>query len=499
MLALAYALGVTRFADAFYLANLVPNMIYELVIGGILTSVLMPVISGHLVKNEREEANKVLSSILNLTFISLGLVVLLGIFLPHAFIYTQTFFSGIQQPEMTKLMAFFFRFFIPQIIFYTILAIFTALLYAERRFAPSNYAPIFNNLVVIIVALLFPALYRIDSFWGTVWLAAGTTAGVIAMTIAVLPAVRKMNFKWKLTLGLKHPSVRKLGILALPVFGYVIITQIGLTVTNNLAWRFDKGVTALAFAWTMFQLSYALFSFPITNTLFPNLSDYANQGDMQNYKKDLSLGIRTIGFLILPATLGILVLADPLVSLLFRYGKFDQEAVKTVAPLLQLYVVGTFSFGIWMLLTRAFYALQDSKTPMLINAVGVTVAIPLKILFVNLIMVKGIPLVHAIMFSLTSILALARLRSVIGPLGARKIISSIARQLLAAIFMALVLLAWLKITSSSIAAFLSSERLAQLFLIVTSAVFGVISYLISCKLLKVEELEYITKMIKRKK
>jgi putative peptidoglycan lipid II flippase len=497
MLALAYAMGVTRFADAFNLANLMPNMIYELVIGGVVASVLIPVISEHLVKGEREEANRVLSSILNLALISMGFIVVLGVLFPQVFIYTQTFLSGEKQPEIKQLMAFFFRFFAPQIVFYTIVAIFTGLLYAERRFAAPNYAPIFNSIIVAAVAVVFPIIYQVNHLWGQIWLAAGTTGGVIAMALALWPAMRGLNFKWRLTLGLRHPSVRKLGLLAVPVFGYVLINQIGLTVTNNLVWRYDKGITALAFAWTMFQLSSALFSSPITNTLFPNLSDHANQGDMHNFKKDLSLGIRAIGLLIIPAALGILVLAGPLVNLLFRYGKFDQGAVYMVAPILQLYALGTFSFAVWTLLTRAFYALQDSKTPMYINASGVAVSIPLNIILVSLLGVKGVALAHALTYSFISALAISRLRIKIGPLGARRIIRSIAKQLFAAIAMATVVFFWSREIADRI--IFSNVRIEQVFVVITSVIFGVFIFMAGCRLFRVEEINFINNIIKRKK
>jgi putative peptidoglycan lipid II flippase len=432
---LAYALGIQRLADSYNLANTMPNMVYELLMGGILSSLFVPVFVEHLVKGDRQEASYVASAVANLTLLILFVFAGVGIILSFPLVRTQTLLVPGGEASV-KLASFFFKFFAPQIVFYGLGAIFTGILHSHKRFAAPAFAPILNNLLVMATVLLFflPNL-RSNPDFALVALALGTTLGVASMSLIQVPSLLRVGLRYSLVLDLRHPSVRKLGSLAVPVLGYVVANQIGLTVSNNLAYQFRGGITAYQYSWYLFQLPYGIFAVSITTALFPGLSEHAAKKDFGGLRESLSLGIRSIGFVIIPAAVALVALSSPLVRLLYQHGRFDLQATRYTAPILTFFAVGLFSFSTYMFLTRAFYSLQDTKTPMKTNALGVPLNIAANLLLIQYLGVRGLALGHALTYTFTAGILLYLLRQRIGYLDGKRITYAVLRFLAASLVM----------------------------------------------------------------
>ncbi len=240
------ALGVSALGNTYATANTTPNIIYELVLGGILTSVFVPVFVEWLQKHGREEAWLVADRVLTLTLVVLAAVAIVGAILAPQII--RLYLSASDAPDKEAQIAlgtFFLRWFMPQIVFYGIGAVATGLLQAERKFAAPMFAPILNNLSVIatfgIYALLVgngtSSVEHITFAEKTV-LAAGTTFGVAAMTLALWPSLRRLGFRWHLRFDWNHPAVRRLGKLALWVVVYVVANQLAYVVIIVFTGRF---------------------------------------------------------------------------------------------------------------------------------------------------------------------------------------------------------------------------------------------------------------------
>ncbi len=242
------ALGVSALGNTYATANTTPNIVYELVLGGILTSVFVPVFVEWLQKHGRDEAWMVADRVLTLALVVLSGVAILGaIFAPQIMRLYLSASDATDKEAQIELGAFFLRWFMPQIVFYGVGAVATGLLQAERKFAAPMFAPILNNLTVIATFGVYALLVgsgttSVESitFAEKTVLAAGTTLGVAAMTLALWPSLRSLGFRWHLRFDWNHPAVRRLGKLALWVVVYVVANQVAYIVIMVFTGKFER-------------------------------------------------------------------------------------------------------------------------------------------------------------------------------------------------------------------------------------------------------------------
>lgn len=498
--ALAYALGATktaffrganvRLADSYNLANIMPNMIYELAMGGILTSLFIPVFMEYLSRRDKEEAWYVVSNSLNMIFIFAGAVSLLGYIFSFYLVRLMTLTAPV---ESIRLAVFFFKVFTFQILFYSLATTFTAVLNAHRRFSIPASAPIFNNLTVMATVLLvYLPLSRTNPATALVALAIGTTLGVVVQGLVQIPGLISIGMRYRPVLDFRHPSIVRLAVLAGPIVGYVLSNQVGMTVINNLAFRFKGGITAYQYSMQFFQLPYGIFAVSIATALFPELSEFAAKNAMDSFKKAVSVGIRTTGLIMIPAAALVAVLARPIIGLALQYGNFDVAATRLTAPVLAFFAFGLFPFAVHMFLARAHYSLQDTKTPLKVNAIGVPLNIVLNLIFIQYLGVKGLALGFAITYTFTAVLLFALLRRRLGPLGARQIIVAVLKFLAAAVPAGAVAYA-ISVAATNLGV---SPILTRVLQIVASGTGAAIVYLTLIATFKVEEVSFIKKLVR---
>jgi len=442
--AMAFALGVaeSRLADAYNVANNLPNIVYELVLGGVLTSVLVPVFVEQLARRGREEAWRAARAVMTVTFVVLLGLMVVGMLAAPWIVRLYTLRVPLEsRAAVQSLATFFLLFFIPQIVFYGIGAVATGLLNAHRRFAVPMFAPILNNLVAIAAFVTFallptplpgdPSEANISIAQKLV-LAIGTTAGVAAMTFALWPSLRRMGFRVRWVLEFRHEAVRKLLRLSAWVVGYVALNQIGLLVVIVLAGAEEGGYTAYQAAFIFFQLPYAIFSVSIMTALLPGLSEDWVRGDRAGFRADLARGVRTSAFVVIPAAAGYLVLATPIVRLLLEHGVAQPESTELVAGVLTFFALGLFSFSAFLLFLRAFYAMQDTRTPMFINLFAVAVNVGANLLLYPIMEVQGLALGHAIAYTFAAVTAAIVLRRRVGGLDGRAIAQGLTKVIVGA-------------------------------------------------------------------
>jgi putative peptidoglycan lipid II flippase len=439
--AMAVALGVTLtskgaipVASSFNISNNIPNMIYELLAGGVLSSMLIPIYMERLKRDGRDDAFRFANILFSLVLIILGLVALLGTLWPEPFVLTQTFTVS---AEKTQLALYLFRFFAVQIIFYGWCAVATGVLNSHRRFFAPAIAPLVNNLVVIVALLGFYVPLRdTRPDLALMALGVGTTSGVVALLVTQLPALFKLGFRPRWVVDLKDPSVRKLGRKMVPILGYVAVNLVGVSFRNAYATKaFLDGSAALSYAWLWYQLPYGVFAVALITALFPELSSMAHDEDWDGFKRTFAKGLRVMSLLIVPLAGMLIALSVPLIKL-FAFGKFPEAAVPLVSGVLVAWASGLFSFCAYMLVLRAFYATQDSKTPTLTN---LFVHILQIVLYATLTSVAawgqwrllGIPAADAICFTLHVAVLIVILRRRIGAFDGRRVLSTLLRVLLA--------------------------------------------------------------------
>ena len=501
--AMAFALGVTetRLADAYNVANNIPNIVYELVLGGVLTSVFVPVFVRQLKTRSREEAWEAARAVMTTALLVLLLVMIVGIVSAPWVVrlYTVRVPPGPERAAVQELATLFLRFFMPQIVLYGLGAVATGLLNANRRFAVPMFAPILNNLVVVATFLTFSFMQGdATPSPGAITLAQklvlvlGTTAGVAVMTAALWPSLRRIGFRWRWRLRPGNEAVRSLVRLSGWAAAYVVVNQIGLLFVIVLAGQDAGSYTAYYAAFIFFQLPHAIFSVSIMTALLPGLSEDWVRGDRAEFRADLARGVRASAFIVIPAAAGYAVLAEPILRMLLQHGVTTPESTRVVSEVLRVFSLGLFQFSTFMLFLRAFYAMQDTRTPALINVFAVILNIAANLALFPLLGVPGLALGHATAYTFAAVTAGIGLRRRLGGLEGRALSRGLSKIVAAAVFTAAGAAGVAALLERSIGVETLGKQVVQ---VGTSVLAGLIIFLGAAFLLRMEELELVRRTI----
>jgi putative peptidoglycan lipid II flippase len=435
--AAALGVGASALADTYNKANTTPNILYELALGGVLTSVFVPLFVEWLKEHGKQEAWEVADRILTLTAVMLTVIALIGAVAAPAIIrlYTSASHPADRQQQL-ELGTFFLRWFMPQIVFYGVGAVAGGLLNANRKFAAPMYAPILNNLAVIAtfgvyLTVLHGGAPSVSAITGTekLVLGVGTTLGVVAMTVALWPSLRRIGYSWHPRMDWNHPAIRTLGRLSIWVVVYVVANQVALLIIIVLAGSVVGGFSAYTYAFVVFALPHAIFVVSIFTALLPSMSARWTERDSSGLRGLLSRGLRDTAVVIVPASLGIIALALPVSRLIFEHLHVSETDARLIARTLQGFAVGLPFFSCFQLLTRTFYAMQDTRTPALVNIAAAAVNIVADVLFMRGLGwgVAGLALGQSVSYVFGTVALAAICRRRLGGLDGSRISLSLAR------------------------------------------------------------------------
>ncbi|HLF41603.1 MAG TPA: murein biosynthesis integral membrane protein MurJ [Acidimicrobiia bacterium] len=412
--ALAYAMGFTRLTDTYNLANTTPNIVYELLLGGVLSATLVPTFVDHHERGD-EEATSAVVTVAAAVLVALTTI---GVLAAPAIVRLYTIrvegdAAAAQQEVATALL----RLFMPQMLFYGLIALATALLHAHRRFAAPAFSPVLNNLIVTGVFLALPevagqtpTLDAIRDDGGLVLLLGlGTTAGVAAMALALIPALRGAGIRLRPVLEWRHPAVRRVLALSGWTVGYVASNQLALWLVLVLANASAGGVAAYQGAFVFFQLPHGLVAVSLMTTLTPELALAASRADMPAFRRQFLLGVRFMSLAILPAAAGYLVMARPVVGFLLERGALTDTSADLTARCLGAFAAGLLPFSLYLYALRGFYALRDTRTPFLLNCFENGLNIALALVLEPSLGVPGLALAYAGAYAVAAVVALRAL------------------------------------------------------------------------------------------
>jgi putative peptidoglycan lipid II flippase len=499
--------GESRLADVYNVANTTPNIIYELVLGGILSSIFVPVFVE--VRNTRGQRQAWHVARATMTIAIVGLGLLAGIaMLAAPWIIRLYVHSGspAERAEAVELGGQLLAMFMPQIVFYGVGAVMTGLLNAHRRFGVPMFAPILNNLVVIAVGLSFHALVGQQvpqvgevTTGQKLLLGLGTTAGVAAMTLVQWPFLRRIGFRFHFVWHWRDKAIRKMATLSAYTVGYVVTNQLGYLLVPILAYGVQGGYTAYSTAFIFFQLPHGVVAVSVMTALLPPLSEQAVAADWPAFRATLARGIRLTAAVLLPAALGYLALAGPIVRLLLEHGVVTEESTSLLVPVLMVFVLGLVPFSTFQLVLRAFYALQDTRTTFRVNLVSVGVNVVVDLLLFNLLPVRwkipGLAFGHVSSYTVGSALLLYLLSRRIGGLEGFHIMAAVGRMLVAG----LVMLGATLLVVRAVAAAIDPGLARDLITVVAGVVVGAATYLATARLLRVEELALLRDVVRRRR
>jgi len=499
VVALAYAFGFFRLADSYNLANTTPNIVYDLVLGGIMASFIVPVFVEHLTTHEEDDAWEAISVVFTTAMLLLVGMTLLFVVIAPAVIHLYSFrlrgqVGRDEQAVATSLL----RMFAPQILFYGMTALVAAVLNARHKFVLPMATPILNNVIVIAVLLLIPhmanglALHDVRDATGLLlFLGLGTTLGVAVQALALIPALRRaaphLRFRW----NIHHTVLRQVVRLSGWTFGYVVSNQVAFWIALVLANGTRGGVSAYSAAYIFFQLPYGILAVSILTALTPDLAERWSRRDLDGFRHRLGIGIRTGTLVLLPAAVGYVVLARPLIALLLEHGHFTSANAHLTAGVLVWFAVGLPAFSLYLLFVRGYTSMQDTRTPFIINAGENVVLIALDLVLYPAMGVQGLALGFTISYVVAAAAAGWNLQRRTGALADQGTASAVTRIMIATAVMA-VLVALVSIGINGDRGVVLAAR------VLASVGVGVVSFAAVAHALGVQELTVFTRQLLRR-
>ncbi len=443
-LLLAYAIGSADLGNAYNDANTLPNVVYDLMLGGILTSVVVPLLVAA-ARRDPDRGEGYFQRIFTLGVMALGAITLVATL--AAALIVDLYAGSIPGAER-HVMVVFAYFFIPQIFFYGVSSLAGAILNARGRFAAPMWTPVINNVVVILILLMYVAVAGLGHTPANITpgevrlLGIGTTLGIIAQTAALLPALLRSGFRPRPTFSFRRAEIAEIGRMAGWLAGYVVTTQVAffttVRVANNASVHAPTaGFSAYTYAYQLFQMPYAIVGISVITALLPRMAAHASARRYSRVRADFSTGVRLSSVIVVPSALLLAVLGGPLAEMLFRHGSTTLAGAHYIGDVFSVFALGLVPYMTFQLLLRVFYSLHDSRTPFFIGVATMTTSITLNVIALTTLpaahVVEGLAASFGLANLVGAILAWRLLIRRVGSLDGRAITRSLVKMYVAAI------------------------------------------------------------------
>jgi putative peptidoglycan lipid II flippase len=486
--------GLSKDLDAFWAANVIPESLFNLLVAGAITSAFIPVFTSYLAKDRETEGWHVVSSVMNAMLL---LLVAASAVLAFAAPFFMPYLARFHDPAQLALAIDLTRIMLLSPIFMGLSSLMTGILNSYRQFLSAAVAPVVYNLVIILFTVF------LSPFLGIHALAWGVVAGALTMFLVQLPELTFRRTRYSLSLDLAHPGVREVAILTAPRAlaqgsAFFVIPAVNTALATGLA---AGSLSALNYAFALMLLPLGVFSMAISSAIFPSLSHFAALGQTARLRTALAQAIRLIVFLTLPSAIAMMVLRRPIVHLLFQYREFNDVARELTAAAFLFYAIGLAGHAIVQILTRAFYAAKDTRTPLVTTLGSIGANVVLAVILVGWV-VDGEPLGIqglALANSLATLGEAAFLLVLLQPrirLPVFSVTFALLRQLSAALIMGIAVFGYVRLTNFTVQLEISKIGLALQLLSAFLVAGG--SYLAACWLLRVGELRLAFAFFRRR-
>ncbi len=476
--ALSYEYGVSYMCDAYLIATTIPTVIFGFV-SAALSAGYIPMFSNILHNKGETEANSFTNNTLNIVMAICTAICFFGLIFTSPIV--KIFASGFEG-EVLNLTVKFTRISIIAIYFTGITTIFTGYLQVKQNYIIPSLISLPLNVLIIISII-------ISNSTSPLILPVGFVIATASQVFTILPFMIKNNYSYKFIFDINNKDTLKTIYIIVPVLLGISINQLNVLLDQTIASRICVGgISALSYADKITGFTIGIFVLSIVTVLYPNISKMAVENNINGFKRSLSEAITGINLFVLPMTLGTIILAEPIVSLLFGRGAFDSQAIVLTSSVLVFYSIGMIGFGLREVIIRAFYALQDTKTPMINATIGMGLKVVLNLILPVFLGISGLALATSLAAIFTTILLLVSLRKKIGSLGMKKIIISFLKILAASLLMGIVVKCSFNFT------FIFGQNLSLLISIFS----GAVSYLVVIYFMNIEDVSIAINMVKRK-
>lgn len=478
-LSLSYVYGASNITDAYLISVNLPNLIFGILAVGLSAS-FIPKYNEIFFKKGKEEADKFTSNLLNILFIITTIIIIMSLFFMKKIIliiapgFTEDIV--ILAAEMATITIF-------AIYINGIVSVMSGYLQINNRYNITVLNGLFLNIIIIITIF-------ISKFFEPIILAYGFLLGIISKIIIMIPSIKRENFKHKIHLTLRDENLRSILLISIPVIVGASLNQINQIIDQNIASRLAVGgISALNYASRMNEMIQGFFILPLILVMYPKISKIILNNDVEKFKKTFSSVLISILCFIIPVSIWSMIFSNQIINFLFGRGAFDSRAIKMTSEALFFYSIGMIGIGLREVLSRVFYSMQDTKTPMINAIIGVLLNIVLNFLLSNFLGIGGLALATSIAAIVTTGLLFISLRKRIGPIGMKEILISFLKILLA----------------SSILAFISMLSFDYLSIKLTKNVsffiatfLGFISFIFTIYFMKIKDIELLILSLKKK-
>ncbi|HET6611219.1 MAG TPA: murein biosynthesis integral membrane protein MurJ, partial [Kofleriaceae bacterium] len=492
----AALLGASRFADAFNIAFRIPNLLRDLFAEGALSQAFVPTFKATL-KNDGEEAAYLLANrVAGTLLVVLGAIIAIAAIAatPIVELMAGDFHEIPGKFELTVTLT---RVMLPFLPIISVAAVAMGMLTSRDRYATPALAPaMFNVASIAVGALLYIA--GVSGAWVAIGWSVGTVLGGLCQLGIQMPALWRLGFRPRLKtdLRLRGPGTRRIAMLMVPAIGGLAAVQVNIFINSMFAASEPGAVSWLAYAFRLLQLPIGVFGVAIATVSTTRFSDHAADGDRPAIGRQLEESLRLTAFLTIPATVGLIVMAEPVIRLLFERGRFSASDTLATAAALRLYVIGLAAYASVKVIAPAYYAIDRARVPVISSMTAVAgnlaISIALHHIYGYRILALGTAMAAILNFSVL-IVTFSRM---VAPVRIAVFAAHLARVSIAATVMGVIV--WL--SHGALAGALGTAGLGvRLVITLGPIIAGAVIYAIVCHLLGVAELAPFVRRLRRKR
>ncbi|QNO13378.1 murein biosynthesis integral membrane protein MurJ [Alkalicella caledoniensis] len=476
---LAYFYGASNISDAYIISMTIPTVVFAF-IGSAISTAFIPMYTKIEKHSGEGEANNYTNNLVNLLMIVSTIIVFLGLIFTKQIVFI--FASGFEG-ETLALAIRFTRVSLLGIYFTSLVYVFNSFLQIKGNYVTPALIGFPMNIIIVLSIIL-------SYYTSVILLAVGVVLSVLAQFVFLIPSIYKKSFRYKKIIDIKNPQIKNMMYLALPVILGVAVNDINVIVDRTIASQLATGgISALNYAQRLNGFVQGIIVVSISTAMYPLISKMAVENKYKDLKKTLSEAIVGTSMLIMPCTLGAMIFSTPIIETLFGRGAFDTQAIEMTSNALFFYALGMTGIGLRQILSRPFYSMQDTKTPVINASIGMVINIFLNIILSRYLGIGGLALATSISATITALLLFISLRRKIGPFGMKQISISFLKVLFSSMVMGL---------ASKISFNYLTNISTQNASLLMAIFIGAISYFVVIYFMKIEEVDVLVASLKKK-
>jgi putative peptidoglycan lipid II flippase len=485
---LAHQFGTSPDLDAYFVAFRIPDLIFQLLAGATLGSAFIPTFARLVADRGEQEGWRLASGVLNLLFAATLFFAVIGLLLAPLLVPLTAPGLGDetgQHAHLTSLAVDLTRIMMLSPVLFAVSGMFMGILNAKHHFLAPAFAPMFYNAAIIVGALISKDV-RV--------LAVCVVLGAVLHLTVQLPALRLVGMRWQPVWDWRDKAVREVGRLMGPRVIGLAAFQLNFVVATFFASTLGSGaISAVNYAWLIVMTPLGLFGMAISTAVFPRMAEQAAR-DEGNLRETVSRALRLILYLTIPASVGLMILARPITAFLLRSGSFDEASTDLVVSALIFYSIGLFAHSGIEILSRGYYALSDTRTPVAFAVVSMIINLVLSLVLVWPFGIKGLAAALSIATIVEFTLLIRNLERRLGGLDAGHLVFSLMRTIASSVLMAEVILLWLSLLQ--LAGLLDLARKPQAaFAVMGAMALGTATFFYTSRALRSEEAEVLVQRL----